>query len=221
MSIKREIINDIEKEAKLFFANIKGCHDWSHVERVRNLALKIGKKEGANLEILELASILHDIGREEEKNSQGKICHAQKSAELAKKILKKYNIDDGNIESIIHCIKTHRFRKGNKPQTIEAKVLFDADKLDTMGAVGLGRAFIFAGDVGSKMMYNGQEKELAKTNKDYTYCEEDSAILEYEVKLKYLKDKIITKTGKNFAQRRHDFMKKFIEEFWSEVEGKH
>lgn len=217
--ILRKIISEIEKEAKKYFVDASGCHDWTHVERVRTLALHIGKKEKSNLQILEIAALLHDIGRKEEMKSKGLFCHAEKGAELSKKILKKYKIRDEAIKNIVHCIKAHRFRNSHKPDTIEAKVLYDADKLDSIGAVGVARDFLFAGNSGSNTLYTGNEKRLARSKKDYSYGKEDSAFLEYEIKLKHIKDKVLTKEGKRIARDRHDFMENYFKRFWEEVRG--
>lgn len=210
---------DIKVEAKSFFIDASGCHDWTHVERVVKMALRIGKEEGADLHILEIAALLHDIGRKEEMKNKGSFCHAEAGAELAKNILKKYNFDNSTIDNISHCIISHRYRNSHAPDTIEAKVLYDADKLDSIGAVGVARDFLFAGNAGSNCLYTGNEKRLAKEKKSYCYTKEDSAILEYEVKLKKIKDKIITKTGKKIAKERHLFMKEYFERFWMEVKG--
>lgn len=85
---------------------------------------------------------MHDIGRKAEMKSRGQFCHAEKGAELAGKILFKHKIDQDIIDNVTHCIISHRYRNQNIPKTIEAKVLFDADKLDSIGAVGIGRDFI-------------------------------------------------------------------------------
>jgi len=88
-----------------------------------------------------------------------------------------------------------------------------------LGAIGIARTFLFAGSVGS-VMYTGREKELAKSNKDYTYHKDDSGALEYEVKLKNIKNKMLTKEGKKIANARHKFMENFFAIFWQEIEGK-
>ncbi|MFH1787487.1 MAG: HD domain-containing protein, partial [archaeon] len=144
------ISEQIKEEAKKFHDSKTG-HEWDHVERVHKLAFHIGEIENADLEILELAVFLHDIGRKLQDESTGEICHAEKGAELAKDILKKYNYPEDKINKIIHCIETHRFRNEKIPQTKEAMILFDADHLDGIGAVGIGRAFYFAGNIGSKL----------------------------------------------------------------------
>lgn len=219
MTITQEKMKKIEKIAKTFFEGASGCHDWRHVERVRNLALRIAKGEKADEKQVEAAAFLHDIGRKEEMESKGAICHAEKGAEMARDILEKLGVDRESIEAIAHCVSSHRYRKGNIPETLEAQVLFDADKLDSIGAIGIARDFLFAGNAGSGNLYTGNEKRLAKTGKDYSYTKEDSAVLEYEVKLKFVAGKMMTKTGKKIARERHLFMKHFFDRFWKEVEG--
>lgn len=215
----QEIIKKVKDDAKQYFVSASGCHDWTHVERVRNLGLRIAKEEGADLFILELAAYLHDIGRKEEMKSKGAFCHAEFGAKKAQEILSKYKIGKSKIKNIVHCILTHRFRNQHEPKTIEAKCLFDADKLDSIGAIGVARDFLFAGHSASNILYTGNEKRLAKSSKDYSFTKEDTAILEWEVKLKYIKDKMITKTGKRIAKSRHKYMENFFKEFWLEVEG--
>lgn len=218
MKINKKITKLIEKEAKKFFVGASGCHDWSHVERVCNLALNIGKQEKADLSILTIACLLHDIGRKKEMESNGKFCHAEKGVELAEKILHKHKIDEDKINNILHCIISHRYRNQNIPKTIEAKVLFDTDKLDSIGAVGIGRDFLFAGYL-KHALYTGNEKKIVKSKKDYSYTTDDTAILEYEFKLKNIKNKILTKTGKKIAKNRHNFMTAYFKKFWQEVKG--
>lgn len=219
--ISRAVIQKIEKEAKEYFRKASGCHDFRHVERVLKLALYLGRREKADLGILEVAALLHDIGRREEIKAKGAFCHAEAGSALAQKILEKYKFNKGAVRNIVHCIRTHRFRdRRNVPKTIEAKALFDADKLDSIGAVGLGRAFLFAGGAGSGNLYTGNERRLAKTGRDYSFTKEDSAFLEYEIKLKKIKDVMLTASGRRIALARHRFMVSFWQQFWQEVAGK-
>jgi uncharacterized protein len=214
MEISNATINKIKEEAKSFFSGANSCHEWEHTERVCNLALHIGKKENANLEVLELAVILHDIARKEQDESSGKICHAERGAVLAKEILEKYNLPEDKIENVVHCIECHRYRNDKIPQTLEAKILFDADKLDSIGTIGIGRAFSFAGHLGAKV----HDKNVV-VDKSAEYTSDDTAYREYSVKLKFLKDKIITDEGKQIAQGRHAFMENFFERLNKEVDG--
>jgi len=214
--ISRRTVNKIEKEARTYFLKAFSCHDWSHIERVEKLALHIGKKEKANLEILKLAVILHDIGRKEEMESKGAFCHAEKGAEIAEKILRRNKIEEDDIQNIVHCIITHRFRNNHIPNTIEAKALYDADKIDSIGAVGIGRAFLFAGKIGAKL-HNNKKIDIRKTE---AYSEEDSAYREFIVKLSKIKDKILTREGKKLAKIRHNFMAEYFKILQQEVDGK-
>ncbi len=204
----------IRDKIKKVLQNGKNSHNWEHTERVYNLALKIAKKEKADIEIVKYAAILHDIKRTEEDRKNGKICHAKEGAKKAYMLLKKHGLSREKIKKIVHCIETHRFRGNKKPETKEAKVLFDADKLDSIGAVGIGRAFLFAGEVGAKLHNKGIEIKKTKP-----YTEEDTAYREYVVKLRKIKNKMQTKTGKKMAIKRHKFMVEFFKRLNKEVKG--
>ena len=219
MKIDSKTIEEIKNIAKSYFIGASSCHDWTHIDRVYNLAIKIAKKEKANINVVKLAVYLHDIGRKEEMESKGKFCHAKRGSEMAEEILSKYNLDKEIVENIKHCILSHRSSDEYAPKTIEAKVLFDADKLDSIGAVGVARDFLFAGFLGS-CLYTGNEKETMKDPKKYSYTKEDTALLEYYYKLNKVKSEIITKTGKEFAKERHEYMAGFFKRFNLEVKGK-
>ncbi|MBW2221482.1 MAG: HD domain-containing protein [Deltaproteobacteria bacterium] len=209
-----DVLVQIKKEAKRYFENAKGSHDWEHTERVYNLCIHIGKEEKADIEILKLAAILHDIGREYQDKTNGRVCHAEKGALLARELLGKHAMDKVRIDKVIHCIECHRFRGDRIPQSKEAKVLYDADKLDSIGAVGIGRAFLFAGEVGAQL--HNIDVDVEKTE---PYTKEDTAYREFMVKLKKVKDKMLTEEGKRIAEERHAFMEEFFDRLNKEVEG--
>ncbi|MDP2741538.1 MAG: HD domain-containing protein [bacterium] len=204
----------IKEEAKKMLVGINSCHEWEHTERVYNLAIKMGKKENADLEILGLAAVLHDIARKEQDESNGKICHAERGAILAKEILERYGFQKEKREDITHCIEAHRYRNEKKPETKEAKILYDADKLDAIGAIGIGRAFSFAGHIGAKIHNKNVDPE-----KTEAYSTDDTAYREYLVKLKHIKDKMLTAEGKRIAEERHKFMEHFFDRLNKEVDG--
>ena len=129
-------------------------------------------------------------------------------------LLKKYNYNQEVIDKVIHCIETHRFRNNKHPASIEAQVLFDADKLDSIGAVGIGRAFLFAGEVGAKL--HNKNADIHNTK---PYTEEDTAFREYMVKLRFIIERICTKEGMRLAIQRHNFMEEFFIRLNKEVEG--
>ena len=191
-----------------------GCHGPDHTERVHNLALHIGCLMNAHLDILSAASLLHDIGRSQEMLSQGKICHASKGAEMSRAILAGLGFPPEMQEAILHCIEAHRYRNNKAPETLEAKILFDADKLDSIGAIGIGRAFLFAGQVGARLHNRGVD--VAKTS---SYSTEDTAYREFLVKLCKIKDKMLTPEGKRLAAERHEFMEIFFRRLEKEIHG--
>lgn len=208
------MLENLRREAQRRFIGSKGSHDWEHTERVLTLALHLAKVEGADRTVVACAAILHDIARGEEDQGSGRSDHAVRGAEMARELLRDQGMDPVTIDRIAHCIETHRFRNQLEPQTLEAKVLFDADKLDSIGAVGVGRAFLFAGEVGAKLHNSGVDIE-----KTLPYTEEDTAYREYMVKLRKVKDKILTSEGRRLAQARHDFMVDFFKRLELEVQG--
>lgn len=207
------VIQSVSKQAKKMSFGSRGSHDWDHTLRVYNLCLRLGKKGKANMEILKLAVLLHDIGRKYEDKCNGKICHAEKGAILAKNLLLKLKVNKEKIDKIIHCIETHRFRGNKIPLSKEAKILFDADKLDSMGAVGIGRAFLFAGEIGAKL-------HNKKVNETTAYTKEDTAYREYIFKLRKIMGRMLTREGKRLAKERHNFMVNFFNRLNHEVDGK-
>jgi uncharacterized protein len=211
----KSIFDSIKREAEKIPGKSKGSHGLEHTKRVMKLALHIGKKEKAGLEIIRFAAALHDIARSAEDKSGGKTDHAARGAEMAAAILKKYGYPAEKIPAVCHCIETHRFRGHLKPKTIEAKCLFDADKLDSIGAVGIGRAFLFAGEVGAKLHNKGVD--LTKTK---PYTADDTAYREYMVKLRYVKGRMLTKEGRRLAEKRHEFMVEFFNRLGKEVDGR-
>jgi uncharacterized protein len=206
---------DIKRIARELLASDASSHGWDHAERVWNLCRHIGDAEGADLEILRPAAYLHDIGRPDEKASGGEVCHATAGAARARVILQENGYDGDQIDRIVHCIASHRFRRnGEQPATLEARVLFDADKLDAIGAVGIGRAFLFAGEVGARL--HNPEADILATQ---PYSSEDTAFREFSVKLKKVKGRMLTETGRQLAEDRHRFMVSYFDRLTEEVHG--
>jgi len=208
------LLSGIRGEAEAFFRNARGSHDWDHTERVLRLCLRIGKKEKANLDVLRLSALLHDIGRGEEDLSNGRVCHSRAGAALARELLRKRGLDPGLVKDVVHCIRTHRFRKRAVPKTLEARVLFDADKLDSIGAVGIGRAFLFAGEVGARL--HDQHIDVRRTK---PYTREDTAYREFLVKLGRVRGRIFTREGRRIAAERERFMVEFFDRLNKETDG--
>ncbi|VVB75826.1 HD domain protein [uncultured archaeon] len=210
-----DLIESVKKEAKVFFADSNGSHGWDHTERVLHLCQHIGKKENADLEVLELSAILHDICKPEEMKLKGKICHATKGALIAKEMLERHSLPKEKIEAVVHCIETHRNRTDKKPQTLEAKILFDSDKIDSLGAIGVGRLFMSANGYNAKL-HNDKNTDLEKV-KEYT--EDDTAYREFHLYQRKHPEKMFTAEAKKLASERIKFMEEFFARMNKEIDG--
>ncbi len=201
--------------ARNMFTEVRGSHGWDHTLRVVRLCERIGRVEQADMEVLIPAAYLHDIGRKQEDESQGRFCHAECGAKLAEPLVWTLDLTPGQKINILHCIRSHRFRNAQTPETPEAKILFDADKLDSIGAIGIGRAFLFAGEIGARL--HCPEVPVEETR---PYTPEDTAYREYRIKLQYIRDRLMTREGKKLAEARHQFMTYYFEQFLFEYEGR-
>ena len=212
LPISEQLLTRLRQVSHALSITEGGPHGPDHSERVLTTAVAIGQEMQARLDILIPASLLHDIGRKEESLSKGQVCHALRGAELAVPILRELAYSETDIEAICHCIRSHRYRGGHIPQTLEARILFDADKLDSIGAVGIGRAFLFAGQIGAR---------LHDPNVDCTatlpYSLEDTAYREFLVKMAKVRDQMLTAVGRTSAEERHAFMLTFFAQLTRET----
>ena len=209
------LINHIKKTAKACFEAARGSHDWEHTLRVCRLCKRIGPAEGVDMQVLLISAYLHDIGRGDQDTSNGALDHAEKGAQMAERILDQIPLSGIQKQNILHCIKSHRFRGNQAPKTPEAKVLFDADKLDAIGAVGVARAYLFAGEVGARLHNPDTDFKNARP-----YSKDDTGFREFKVKLCKIKNRILTGEGRKLACERHEFMENFFKRFIEEYEGK-
>jgi uncharacterized protein len=208
------LVAAVRAEAKKFFHGARGSHDWEHTERVLRLCRRIGAVEEADMPVLAVAAILHDIGRGEQDRTAGDICHGQRGAQMAASVVAATPLDRPRQKNVLHCIRAHRFRGKERPSTVEARVLYDADKLDAIGAVGVARAFLFAGEVGARL--HNPDVDPARTR---PYSEEDTGYREYKLKLCKIRDRMLTAEGRRLAQERHAFMEAFFNRFVEEYQG--
>ena len=208
------MLNIIKKHAHQHFQDVRGSHKWDHTLRVCRLCKHIGIAEGVDMDVLLAAAYLHDIGRRYQDESKGALCHAEKGAQMAGSVLENLTLSEAQKNNILHCIRSHRFRGSHAPRTPEAKVLFDADKLDAIGAVGVARAFLFAGEVGARL-HNAE----ANAEDTEAYSVDDTGYREFEVKLSKIKDRMLTIEGRKMAEERHIFMVSFFKRFLEEFEG--
>ena len=206
-----------EEQARQYYGDNDISHSFEHVRRVVALAERVAQAEGADPDIVRTAALLHDIGRAEQ--SRTGACHAEVGARQSREILKDYPPDF--VESVVHAIATHRYRdEDNMPQTLEAKVLFDADKLDAIGAVGVGRAYAMAGRRGQKLWSSLDVSDTGdRSSVIEGKAEEHTPVQEYLFKLRHLEDVMFTETGRSLAAERHTFMVNFFDRLDREVRG--
>lgn len=190
------------------------AHDKHHIYRVLYAAIEIAKYEsGVDTDVLLAACLLHDIGREKQFTDLN-LCHAQIGGEMALEFLLAINWDSQKALHVKECISSHRYRGANLPQSIEAKILFDADKLDASGAMGIARTFIYEGQV-SEPLYILDEAGNIVT--DGGGAEISSFFQEYHYKLKEVYTAFYTERAKRIAAARQKTAVDFYDGLYHEV----
>jgi uncharacterized protein len=207
-----ERLRQIVGEAVKYY--LHSHHDFSHVERVYNLAMRIAREisDCVDLEVLRAAVILHDVARHLE--DEGKIeDHAAEGAKIAREILERVGFPREKIDRVAYCIMVHRFRKGEKPQVREAQILQDADRLDMIGAVGVARAFARGGWTNTPFW------DPAKPPKQNYDGHSETIINHFYEKILKIKDTLNTEPAKKIAEERHRYTLEFLERFFKEWKG--
>ena len=198
----RELYRQIERR----FAQADGCHDFDHTRRVVRNAMKLcDELPAADRELVRFAALLHDVARADEDRGKGKIDHAERGAAMVPGLLAPFGLPQDWVVRAAQAVLTHRYRDDRKPASLEAEIVYDADKLDSLGAVGIGRAFLFAGKQNARL-HNRRETALAAA----AYSREDTAYREYLVKLSKLPEAVITAPARRIARERADFMERFF-----------
>lgn len=202
------------------------AHSMDHVMRVYNLSLRFAKNEDVDLDVLKASALLHDIARVKEDNDHtGNTDHAILSSEMAVPILKNLGFSEEKIKHIQDCIVSHRYRTGNEPKTKEAQILFDVDKLDVVGAIGIARSFVWVGRNNAKIYADANIDEYIKDNlggkingriQDKT---KHSPQIEFETKLRFLTDKLYTIKAKEMCKERLEFYRSFLDRLEKEING--
>jgi len=201
-------------EAKAYYNAAESAHDFDHVLRVLAMAERLAHTEGADIEIVRAATLLHDIARADEDTSGGD--HAQMAAERAHAIVLARGATLQQADAIAHAITSHRFRSSTPPQTLEAKILFDADKLDSIGAIGVARAYQVSGALNQRMWSEVSPDAMAtrdQRNSDH------SAYAEFVVKLSKVRERLFTASARQIAEERHAYMAEFFARLGREIKG--
>jgi len=202
------------EQAQHWYAQNDPVHGFDHILRVYRLAERLAQAEGADLEIVRAAALLHDA--EGPLTGSNRSEHQLASAEFAYQVLAAEDWPAERIAAVQHCIRAHRFRDDREqPQTIEAQVLFDADKLDAIGAIGAVRAIAYALLDGQRLFAEPSEQFMQSGQK--LPGEAHTPYHEYLFKLSKLKERMFTPTGKALAQARHDFLSGFFDRLYAEL----
>jgi len=207
------------EEAKSWYEGADEVHSFEHVLRVKAMAERIGRAEGADLEIIEAAAYLHDSrGASPSEGGKERKEHHITSAEFAGEVLASKGWSQERIEAVQHCIRAHRYRhNGERPETLEAQCLFDADKLDVLGAVGAARTIAYAVLAGQPVLSEPSQRFLETGIKEPG--EPHSSYHEYLFKLRKVKDQLFTTTGKLIAEDRNAFLTEFYTRLLAEYKG--
>lgn len=193
-------------------------HGFDHIERVYGMAQRLAVEEGCDLEIVEAAALLHDAEGSHPTDDSARRSHQNASAEFARQILLGEDWPEERIQAVVHCIRAHRFRdEQEQPQTPEARVLFDADKLDAIGAIGVARAIAFSLQAGQPV-YCQPSKRFLQTGQ-LEPGEAHTAYHEYLFKLSKLKGRLYTTAARRIAEGRHQAMLLFFEELAAEMQA--
>lgn len=187
-------------------------HDWFHIERVYNLSRYLAEKENADSFIVEMAALLHDI--DDWKFSSNN----DNNPTNTEVFLKKIQVNEEDLIKIIKIINTISFKGGvvdSSQETIEGKVVQDADRLDAIGAIGIARTFAYGGHK-NRVIYDPNIEPMNFTTLDEVKNENNHTINHFYEKLLKLKDLMNTKSAKEIAEKRHKYMEEFLNEFYSE-----
>ncbi len=211
---QKKLLFQTEEFIKQHFEDESSGHDWWHIFRVRNLALKIAAHEGGYLFIIEMAALLHDLDdwKLTNDNKVSKTEHWLKTIEIEKKVANK-------ILEIIEQVSFKGAKVKTNAITLEAKIVQDADRLDAIGAIGIARTFAYGGNKNRLIHHPDSKPEMHDSFEAYKKTTAPTINHFYE-KLLLLKDRLNTKTAIDLAKSRHRFMEDFLEQFFNEWECK-
>ncbi len=215
---KIQIIEKTVEFVKTVLADAEGGHDWWHIYRVWKSAKQIAHSQEVDLFVVELGALLHDIADSKFHNGDETV-----GPRIAREFLESLNVDEETIIHVENIIANISFKGGNSAQKFrsdELDVIQDADRLDALGAIGIARTFNYGGHK-NREIYNPQIKpDLKMTSEAYKKSDAPTLNHFYE-KLLLLKERMNTESGKAMAEKRHDFMMLYLDQFYKEWEGEY
>lgn len=210
------VIDEAARHIQQLFANEGSGHDWWHIYRVWKMAIRLADAEGADLFVVELAALLHDIA--DWKFHGGDLTVGPR---VAREWLQSQDVAPDIIEHVCQIIGQLSYKGSGVATdmpTVEGRVVQDADRLDAIGAMGIARAFAYGGHDGRLMYDPNHPPEVHGSAQEYRNSRGPTINHFYE-KLLLLKDRMQTAAGKAMAQQRHDFMELYLAQFYAEWEG--
>ena len=205
-------------QARAWYPANDPVHGFDHVLRVLRMAEALGEELGADLTVLRAAALLHDAAGAVPGPDSDRQTHEQASAAFAAQVLIGEGWPDERVEAVAHCVRTHRYRGAEAPRTLEAKILYDADKLDVLGAFGVARTIGYAIQAGQPIFaepstqFRGSGKGIPG--------EPHSAYHEYLFKLQRVADRLHTERARQIGRRRAQLMRAFFEGLAAEAAGR-
>lgn len=212
----QNLINDTVAFVKKELENAEGGHDWFHIERVYKNAALIANGENCDILIVQLGALLHDIA--DSKFQDGDETVGPKKARL---FLESKNVPENTIGHVVNIIENISFKGGHETKkfsSLELDIVQDADRLDAIGAIGIARTFNYGG-FKNRAIYNPERQPNLNMSKEEYKNSDAPTINHFYEKLLLLKDKMNTKTGREIAAQRHEFMELFLSQFYSEWNG--
>ncbi len=196
------------EEARSWYDDQDPVHGFDHVLRVMRMAEQIGSRLGADLDVLRAAALLHDAAGAHPAEPEMRLDHEQRSARFARQVLEGEGWPSDVIEAVQHCIRAHRYRGDEQPTSLEARILFDADKLDVLGAFGIARTIGFALQAGQPV-YVSPSEQFLRTGEGEP-GEPHSAYHEYLFKLRNVRQRLFTDLARSIAEERIGLMDRFF-----------
>lgn len=211
---QKTVLNAIAEEIAPRFHGEPSGHDWFHVERVRNMARRLAEKEGAEMYTVELASLLHDVGDWKFHDGDETV-----AAREILRILTQHQVPEEISSHVIRIVDTMGFKGGNRPpmETIEGKVVQDADRLDAIGAIGIARTFAYGGHKG-RVLHDPGIPPMTEFTKEQYLKSGSPTLNHFHEKLLKLKGLINTDSARQVAKTRHAFLEEYLKIFLAEWE---
>ena len=215
-----KFFEDLREKVLPYFEDSEDGHDFEHVDRVYNSALKIAETEDVDMDVVRAAALLHDVARHKEEggssvsSDEGNVCHAEEGSKMAEEILREVGFSEEKIKKVVHSIAVHRYSKGLKAESREAEILQDADRLDALGAIIIVRMVqatvkwnvpVYDSSIPIKEKYDGSKSSMINHI--------------YEKILKITPESFKTEKAREIARGRYNFVKDFAERYVRELEG--